>query len=112
MSCDIAELNELITIQRYVEVDDGSGGRTSTLVDIDNDPQVWAKVIVLSGKEQYTHDRTEAVARYQFRILNRSDLDESMVIVWNNRVFNIVAVLYRSESDFFLHVETELGKAV
>lgn len=106
------ELTERIVIQQHTTVADGLGGQTATLANISTDPNPWAKVIVMRGKENQNAERTSAFVGYQFRILNRNDITEDMVILWNSRKFNIRAVLYRGALDDFLHIETDLGVAI
>jgi len=112
VSCEFAELNELITFQSYTEVSDGMGGVTKTAVNISTDPTAWAKVTVLTGAESQTAERRSANVRYRFKIHNRNDITEGMIISWNSRTFNITAVLFRGEMDQYLYIETDLGTAV
>ncbi|MFX4223539.1 MAG: phage head closure protein [Thalassobaculum sp.] len=76
------DLTERVTFQRQVRVDDGGGG---TEVTWQNVVTVDAQVRPLSGRERLQADQLQASANYRMTIRRRTDLDESMRVVWTGQ---------------------------
>lgn len=107
-----AVLNELITIKEKSTVTDSIGGGALTYVNLATDPTPFAKVTSMSGKQSFSADRIEAIGVYAFKMLNRNDLDETMIIAWNSREYNIIDVQYEDTTAIYLVVLAAEGAAV
>lgn len=85
----IGQLRDRLTLQSVVTTQDAYGAYTETWEDV---AKVWGRNVVRWGKEsEYAH-QTEAVQRYEFEIRYRDDITPKDRIVWNDRIFDILAV--------------------
>lgn len=74
------DLTERVTFQQEVRVSDGGGGDVvtwQTVVTVD------AQVRPLNGRERLQADQLQASANYRLTIRRRTDLTESMRVVWS-----------------------------
>jgi SPP1 family predicted phage head-tail adaptor len=101
------ELDQRVTIQRETREDDGQGGAVLSWKDI---ATVWAHVRPMSGRERERAGAVNAEARYLIVIRYRNDIDESDVVVWNGKRFNIRFAKERARVPF-LELEAERGVA-
>lgn len=76
------ELTERVTFERRIEAQDARAGRSVTWVPL---VTVWAQVRPLSGRERLQAQQLEAPAGYRLTIRRRTDLDESMRVVWSGQ---------------------------
>ena len=89
--CDITagELRESITVQKEVNVPGGMGGQDLTWEDRFT---ARAGIKMLSGKEQYQHDKLEVRATHKFTMRYNSTLIESDRIVHRGVTYDIKAI--------------------
>lgn len=98
----IEQMDQRIAFQSETTADDGQGGRTSSgWANIATVPEMWANVETRDGTETDQGERRPAnVYQIDVIIRNRSDLTETMAIVWRSRRYNIRSIQpynYRGE---------------
>ena len=111
MTTSPGKLNERITFQYYGEGSDGGGGTLKDWFIIPATPTVWARVIAKAGQEGIVSDRVTATMVTLFHIRNRSDLDETMRIVWRGSNFNIRGIRREGHQSQYLTIEAIRGSA-
>ena len=102
----IGRLDQRITFQSATLTADGAGGNTKTWSDV---ATTWAHVIAKVGAESFTENRMNATGFYVFVIRSRSDVDETMRIVWRGENYNIRAILRKGYRSHFVDIEVERG---
>lgn len=102
-------LNERITFQEAALTADGGGGSTKAWADLASTPTVWAFPKARSGKEMFDSERETATSFVNFTIRNRSDLNETMRIVWRGVNYNIRDIPAASPQDMYLTIVAEGG---
>jgi SPP1 family predicted phage head-tail adaptor len=107
----IGVLDQRVTFQEETLTDDGQGGRTSGgWSDITTTPQMWAQVMQSAGSEGEERELRQAnTYSISVKVRNRSDLLETMAIVWRGRRYNIRSILPFNARDEFLMIEAEGG---
>lgn len=108
MSDSIGSLRRRVTLQTETRVSDEAGGYTSGWSDV---ATVWAEITPLSGQERYAARRIEARATHRARLRYREGVTSSMRLAHDGRIFNIRAVLDRSEAGRWLELLAEEGVA-
>lgn len=106
------KIDQRITFQQESRNDDGGGGVDVAWVNVASNPTVWAGVKAKTGRESIGSDRVEAEAGYIFTVRNRSDIDETKIIVWKNRKFNIRFVHELSDRPMYMTIEADQGVAL
>ena len=86
----IGKLRHRITIQEKVTVPDGYGGVTSTWKDV---ATVWSSVEPLKGRELYAAQQVKAELTHRIRIRYMSGIKPEMRIAFDNRSFDIEAII-------------------
>ena len=107
----IGRLDQRVTFQTETLADDGQGGRTSSgWADIAATPTVWANVDQMRGNENDIGERRQNNT-YSISVLvrNRSDLTETMRLVWRGRTYNIRSILPHNFRREFLEITAEAG---
>ena len=103
------KLSERITFQSYTLASDGAGGQVKTWANLATTPTVWAHVKSRAGQERFDEDRDTASAITEFTIRNRSDVDETMRIVWGGENYNIRHVMREGTRAMYLYIKSERG---
>ena len=83
------KLRNRVTIERPVRAVNASG---QSILSWEAIAIVWADIRSVSGKEFYAQDKPGAVATHNIFIRWMDGLDETMRIVWGDRIFNVVHV--------------------
>ncbi len=83
-------LRERVTIQRKVVTRDGYGAEQVTWQDV---ATVWARVEVVKEREVPESRQMDVMASHRVTMRYRTDVDETMRLVWRGRVLNIVALV-------------------
>lgn len=86
----IGKLRHRITIQEKVTVPDGYGGVTSTWKDM---AAVWSSVEPLKGRELYAAQQVKTELSHRVRIRYMSGIKPEMRIAFDNRTFEIEAII-------------------
>ncbi len=86
----IGKLRHRITIQEKVTVPDGYGGVTSTWKDM---ATVWSSVEPLKGRELYAAQQVKTELSHRVRIRYMSGIKPEMRIAFDNRTFEIEAII-------------------
>jgi len=87
---NIGKLRHRVTIQNKVTLLDGYGGVTSTWQDV---ATVWASVEPLNGRELYAAQQVKAELTHRIRIRYMSGIKPEMRIAFDNRTFEIEAII-------------------
>lgn len=93
----IGDLRHRITLQKYIETTDQEGFSTQEWQDI---ATVWASVENLYGREYWQAAAIQAENTVKFTIRYRKDIDNTMRIKFQNKLYNIISVdniKYRNE---------------
>ncbi len=106
---DIGSLRRRVTLQAETHVSDEAGGYAVGWADV---ATVWAEIAPLSGREYYISRRLEGHVTHRVRMRYRPAVTTSMRIAYDGRVFNIRAVVNRSEAGRWLELIAEEGGAV
>lgn len=107
----IGALDQRITFQSATLISDGQGGNTKTWANVPSIPMVWAFIKGLGGKEANADDRVSDTSRFLFTIRNRTDIDETITILWGGETFNIRHVRRLGDRNMYLEIEAERGVA-
>ena len=107
----IGQLDERITLQSATRTADGAGGFTVSWANLPSVPTVWASIKPVRGSEGNAEDRVNARSTALFTIRNRSDLDESVRIVWRGEVWNIREIRRTGPRPLYLVILAERGVA-
>ena len=106
--CDItpSSLNRKVEIQSLTVTPTDTGGFTQSWSLLATS---WAKIKNASGTELIHADQLGAVAFSDFTIRYRSDLNESMRILYRGTYFQIRHINNIEEADKFLIIKAERG---
>ena len=106
--CDIKpnDLNRKVELQSLTKTATASGGFTDTWVSV---AFVWAKIKNTSGSELMHADQLGAVAFSDFTIRYRTNINESMKLVYRGTDFQIRHINNLEELDLFIVVKGERG---
>lgn len=99
------QLDRRITIQTFTSSTDAFGQRNKSFSTL---ASVWAKVVEKSGSESEESNQIVAVKKVHFFIRHRSDLNEQMRIVYNNKTYKIESIINDESRDSFQRIETRL----
>ncbi|MGB1215401.1 MAG: phage head closure protein [Pikeienuella sp.] len=102
-------MDERITFQQEVRSDDGVGGRLVDWQTLSNTPTVWAHVAPVTTREGMSNEEIVAVGTYKFSIRNRSDLNETMRLIWDGTVYNIEAVQRMGRRAMYMEIIAKRG---
>jgi SPP1 family predicted phage head-tail adaptor len=99
------QLDRRITLQTFTSSTDAFGQLNKSFTTL---ASVWAKVVEKSGSENEQSDQLVAVKKVHFFIRYRSDINEQMRIVYNNKTYKIEAIISDESRDSFQRIETRL----
>jgi|GEM_PF-513957 len=97
-------LNKRITIEQENITSDSGGGYDLNWVVLD---EIWAEIKPKSGWERLRDEQLEPSITHTITIRYRADLQESMRINYNGRLFNIRALINPYEQDIILEILTQ-----
>ena len=101
------ELDQKITIQRKVKIEDSAGGKETIATTTVATP--WAKIKSGKPAERYDFDQVHNTETVTFVIRNRQDLLESDIIIWRGVTFDIRALPSLTPRHRYLEIEAERG---
>lgn len=107
----IGPLDQLVTLQGRADTADGGGGFTTVWSDFATDPNVWADVMPLYGKESVENGAFNATGAWLFRIRNRTDVTERDRFLWEGEAYNISRIMRRGARELYLTIEAVRGVA-
>lgn len=108
----IGKLRERITFQNKVDVADGGGGYETSLADIENCASVFARVKALRGNEGEEAAQLQAETIYKITIRYRTDIEEDLTIIWNDKKLNISSIVNPDEKKKYLEITATKGVAI
>ena len=100
------QLDRRITIQSFTESTDDFGEVILSFTTLAN---VWAKVVEKSGNEGEDGNQMVATQKVEFFIRYRSDINEQMQIVYDNRTYTIEAILNADSRKSFQKIVTRFA---
>lgn len=103
------ELDQLITIIRDAETDDGMGGKNISPQNVVED--LYAHVRPLSGSETKKFDKLNAAMTNLFVVRYRDDVLESDRILWCGDEYNIRSIPKKGIRALYLEIFAERGVA-
>jgi SPP1 family predicted phage head-tail adaptor len=101
-------LTKRVDIEKPVRTSDGGGGFTESWQLV---ATVWAGLEPLRGSEDYSDLRLIGKTNYRITIRHRDGIEPRMRVNFNNRTFNIRAVLNLDEANEILELIAEEGVA-
>ena len=101
-----SDFNRKIKLQSLVNTPTDTGGFTSAWVDV---ADIWAKIKNASGTELIHADQLGATAYSDFTIRYRSNITESMRIVYRGINYQVRHINNLEEADLWLIVKAERG---
>jgi head-tail adaptor len=102
-------LNEFIEIYRKANTRDAEGTLDQTRTKVCD---AYAMIRPLSGAERNASDQMEAYANYRFHILQRDDIQDDDIIVWNSTDYNIRFQANNGPRDRYMYLDAERGGAM
>ena len=109
--CTLSDLRQVVEIQSESATGDGGGGQTDPWANPTLVATVRARVEPLRGDERSRAMRIAAVLTHRVTIRHRSDVTAAMRLKFDNRIFNIRAVIDVQERGRFLDLMCEEGVA-
>ena len=103
------QLDRRIAIQSFTESTDDFG---EVILSFTNLANVWAKVVEKSGNEGEDGNQMVATQKVDFFIRYRSDINEQMRIVYNNKTYKIHAIQSADAREAFQMIRCEYTDAV
>ena len=101
----IGDLRYRIQIIERVSQKDGKGNKNITWPLV---AKLWADLITKSGSESEIGGAIQSKTKYIWKVRSRRDIKASMRVLWQDRTFNIVAVLPWGPDEMQLECE-EIG---
>ena len=89
-----ARLRHRLTLEQEIKTPDGAGGYTKTWESV---ADIWAEIQPISGKERVFAGQISAEISHKITIRYRVGLNTAMRFVYNDRIFNISAILNPEE---------------
>jgi SPP1 family predicted phage head-tail adaptor len=90
----IGGLKHPLRLQRALSTPDGGGGFAVTWADVEEYPDVFARIRTVSAREDFRHLRLQAMVTHRLTIRYRSDVAADMRLVdGEGRIFDIVGVV-------------------
>jgi SPP1 family predicted phage head-tail adaptor len=107
----IGELRKQVAVQAEQQTPDGAGGYALAWTTL---ASVWADIAPASGNEVFAAGHLEGHVTHKITMRWRSDLaiTSDMRLLYNNRAFNIRAVMNKDESNQWATLLVEEGAAV
>lgn len=102
-------LNEKVTFYRKTGTKDEYGTLSSSR---DLVCSAYASTRPLSGNERNRTDQREDYANYRFYILQRSDVMEADILVWNGKDYNIRFIADNGPKERYMYIDAERGGAM
>lgn len=103
----IGTLRHRVTFQVLTETPDGQGGFTSTWADIGVNPTVWGEIIPAKTYERFFSQQIQYQRTHQVTIRYRTDITQTMRMVFEGRIFQIKSVRAPEERKFFTVIDLE-----
>ena len=98
------EMRERVLIQKQTQSVDDYGAFSTIWIDIDEFPNVWARVSQERSNNNFVSEKNENEAIYNIVIRYRSDVDEKMRIVWRGKFLAIDSILNVDERRRYLEL--------
>jgi SPP1 family predicted phage head-tail adaptor len=101
-----SDLRHRVRIEQGIVTSDGAGGRSVTWALFE---ETWAWIAPLTGEEKFLAEQLEDKITHTIRMRFRDGITPSMRITFEDRVFNIRAVLNPEERDWVLTLLCDEG---
>jgi SPP1 family predicted phage head-tail adaptor len=109
---DAGILDRRVTIMKRVYgTNEYNEPKTVSYQDIDTDPEVWAHKAELSGalpQETYMGDQLIGEVTDKWIIRYRTDLDATMVLIYNNKIHEIESIREAAGKEFSRYEAIEI----
>ncbi|WP_306642596.1 phage head closure protein [Sanyastnella coralliicola] len=101
---NIGELDKRVTLRSFTTTTNAENFPDRTYSDV---ATVWARLVPLRGMESQENEKKTVTRKRVFEIRYRTDVDEKMVLVYNNKEHQVIYVEEIGRKDR-LRIETEL----
>lgn len=98
----IGKMRHRVTIQQQSQAQDSHGQETEVWADVET---VWASVRPVSGREFFAASGERSDITHEILLRYEPTLTPRHRIVYDGRIFDVVAVLNSDERDRFLDVK-------
>ncbi len=105
----IGNLRKRVTFQSETPTTDSAGGYALVWTDVAN---AWAEIKPASGNQYFVDGHLESHITHHITLRYQSGITAEMRMIYNNRLFNIRAVLNTDESNRWLELLVEEGSAL
>ena len=99
---NIESLNKRITIQNFTTTINENGFEEQAWVDYKT---IWSSVSNLFGREYFSAMAVQAEKTIKFTIRYTKDIDESMRIVFQNKIYNITFIDNVKYDNIYLEIK-------
>jgi len=93
------ELRHRLTIESPQRLSDGAGGATVTWAPV---ASVWAHINPVSAREFTSAEQRAEKVTHTITLRFRNDIDATMRLIGEGRIFNIEAIINEAERDQWL----------
>ena len=107
----IGPLRKQVAVQQELPTPDGAGGYALSWVTV---AATWAEITPMAGREVFIDGHNESHVTHKITLRWRSDITitADMRILYNNRTFNIRAVINTDERNQFIEILADEGVAI
>jgi SPP1 family predicted phage head-tail adaptor len=102
-------MRKRVTIQQETPTADGAGGYALAWTNV---MTVWAEIEPITGQKVFVSEHLEGHVTHHVTMRYQSGITTDMRLNYNNRLFNIRAVLNTDESNRWLKLLVEEGEAL
>lgn len=99
---NIGDINKRVQVMQSSQVKDGAGGFEKVLTPIRT---VWANITPVQGREFWESQQTQARITHKIIIRYTKDINRTMVLVYDNRIFDIQFIINVEEKNRFLEIQ-------
>lgn len=100
---------QITFIKKVIANNSFNEDETESWVQVDQYPNVWARMKQMKGREVLIADRLTYVQETVFTVDHRSDITELNRVVFNARPYEIISVIPNDESrDLYMDVVTQI----
>lgn len=104
---DVGKLDKRITIEKKVSEKDAAGEPKDVWQKVKT---IWANVRFERGMESIRNNKDTATSRISIRVRYRTDIDESMRIIFSKKIYSIISVLPDEQERKWLDLVVEAVK--
>jgi SPP1 family predicted phage head-tail adaptor len=102
-------MRKRVTIQQETPTSDGAGGYALVWINV---MTIWAEIEPITGQKVFTDGHLEGHVTHHITMRYATGITTDMRVTYNNRLFNIRAVLNTDEQNRWTELLVEEGSAL